>query len=102
MFQYFVKFGDKPCCITDLKIFLDLIVRDQQVQVISISNNPRTVSEVAFDYCALWTSVLLSEMINRCKMLFVCSYLRSHRADSEQLTSPVGFSSNRSMYGSVH
>lgn len=39
MFQYFVKFGDKPCCITDLKVFLDLIVRDQHVQVITISEN---------------------------------------------------------------
>lgn len=37
MFQYFVKFGDKPCCITDLKVFLDLIARDQHVQVITIS-----------------------------------------------------------------
>ncbi|KAK2823304.1 hypothetical protein Q7C36_019904 [Tachysurus vachellii] len=35
MFQYFVKFGDKPCCITDLKIFLDLLVRDQRVQFIN-------------------------------------------------------------------
>uniref|UniRef100_A0A8C1VMS3 N(alpha)-acetyltransferase 25, NatB auxiliary subunit n=1 Tax=Cyprinus carpio TaxID=7962 RepID=A0A8C1VMS3_CYPCA len=29
MFQFFVKFGDKPCCITDLKIFLDLLTPDQ-------------------------------------------------------------------------
>ncbi|KAF5906862.1 N-alpha-acetyltransferase 25, NatB auxiliary subunit, partial [Clarias magur] len=35
MSQYFVKFGDKPCCITDLKVFLDLIVRDQHVQFIN-------------------------------------------------------------------
>ncbi|XP_060764677.1 N-alpha-acetyltransferase 25, NatB auxiliary subunit isoform X3 [Neoarius graeffei] len=35
MFQFFVKFGDKPCCITDLKVFLDLIVRDQHVQFIN-------------------------------------------------------------------
>lgn len=33
MFQFFVKFGDKPCCITDLKIFLDLLAPDQHVQV---------------------------------------------------------------------
>ncbi|XDV54833.1 hypothetical protein PO909_023036 [Leuciscus waleckii] len=33
MFQFFVKFGDKPSCITDLKIFLDLLAPDQHVQV---------------------------------------------------------------------
>ncbi|XP_041098074.1 N-alpha-acetyltransferase 25, NatB auxiliary subunit-like, partial [Polyodon spathula] len=32
MFQYFEKFGDKPCCISDLKIFLDLLAPDQHVQ----------------------------------------------------------------------
>ncbi|KAI1881944.1 hypothetical protein AGOR_G00244910 [Albula goreensis] len=35
MFQYFVKFGDKPCCITDLKVFLDLLMPDQHVQFIN-------------------------------------------------------------------
>uniref|UniRef100_A0A8B9GU29 N(alpha)-acetyltransferase 25, NatB auxiliary subunit n=1 Tax=Astyanax mexicanus TaxID=7994 RepID=A0A8B9GU29_ASTMX len=35
MFQYFVKFGDKPCCITDLKVFLDLLLPDQCVQFIN-------------------------------------------------------------------
>ncbi|KAK2870730.1 hypothetical protein Q8A67_023257 [Cirrhinus molitorella] len=35
MFQFFVKFGDKPCCITDLKIFLDLLAPDQHVQFIN-------------------------------------------------------------------
>uniref|UniRef100_A0A8C1BTV8 N-alpha-acetyltransferase 25, NatB auxiliary subunit n=1 Tax=Cyprinus carpio carpio TaxID=630221 RepID=A0A8C1BTV8_CYPCA len=35
MFQFFVKFGDKPCCITDLKIFLDLLTPDQHVQFIN-------------------------------------------------------------------
>uniref|UniRef100_A0A4W4FDS0 N-alpha-acetyltransferase 25, NatB auxiliary subunit n=1 Tax=Electrophorus electricus TaxID=8005 RepID=A0A4W4FDS0_ELEEL len=28
MFQYFVKFGDKPCCFTDLKVFLHLLSCD--------------------------------------------------------------------------
>ncbi|KAL2099939.1 hypothetical protein ACEWY4_004333 [Coilia grayii] len=32
MVQYFGKFGDKPCCITDLRIFLDLLQPDQHVQ----------------------------------------------------------------------
>ncbi|XP_076139980.1 N-alpha-acetyltransferase 25, NatB auxiliary subunit [Alosa pseudoharengus] len=32
MVQYFGKFGDKPCCITDLKIFLDLLQPDEHVQ----------------------------------------------------------------------
>ncbi|XP_076842794.1 N-alpha-acetyltransferase 25, NatB auxiliary subunit isoform X2 [Brachyhypopomus gauderio] len=35
MFQYFVKFGDKPCCVTDLKIFLHLLLPDQYVQFIN-------------------------------------------------------------------
>ncbi|XP_066545036.1 N-alpha-acetyltransferase 25, NatB auxiliary subunit isoform X2 [Amia ocellicauda] len=35
MFQYFVKFGDKPCCISDLKIYLDLLTPDQHVQFIN-------------------------------------------------------------------
>ncbi|XP_048876335.1 N-alpha-acetyltransferase 25, NatB auxiliary subunit [Brienomyrus brachyistius] len=35
MFQYFLKFGDKPCCITDLKIYLDLLTVDQHVQFIN-------------------------------------------------------------------
>ncbi|KAA0704270.1 N-alpha-acetyltransferase 25 [Triplophysa tibetana] len=35
MFQFFVKFGEKPCCITDLKIFLDLLAPDQRVQFIN-------------------------------------------------------------------
>uniref|UniRef100_A0A671PML4 N-alpha-acetyltransferase 25, NatB auxiliary subunit n=1 Tax=Sinocyclocheilus anshuiensis TaxID=1608454 RepID=A0A671PML4_9TELE len=35
MFQFFVKFGDKPCCITDLEIFLDLFTPDQHVQFIN-------------------------------------------------------------------
>uniref|UniRef100_A0A673K360 N-alpha-acetyltransferase 25, NatB auxiliary subunit n=1 Tax=Sinocyclocheilus rhinocerous TaxID=307959 RepID=A0A673K360_9TELE len=35
MFQFFVKYGDKPCCITDLKIFLDLLKPDQHVQFIN-------------------------------------------------------------------
>lgn len=33
MFQYFLKFGDKPCCITDLKIYLDFLAVEQHVQV---------------------------------------------------------------------
>ncbi|XP_028830383.1 N-alpha-acetyltransferase 25, NatB auxiliary subunit isoform X1 [Denticeps clupeoides] len=35
MSQFFVKFGSKPCCITDLKIFLDLLNPDQYVQFIN-------------------------------------------------------------------
>nr|XP_006640345.2 PREDICTED: N-alpha-acetyltransferase 25, NatB auxiliary subunit isoform X1 [Lepisosteus oculatus] len=35
MFQYFVKFGDKPCCISDLRIFLDLLIPAQHVQFIN-------------------------------------------------------------------
>lgn len=33
MVQFFAKFGDKPCCITDLKIYLHLLSPEQRVQV---------------------------------------------------------------------
>lgn len=33
MVQFFAKFGDKPCCITDLKLYLHLLSHDQHVQV---------------------------------------------------------------------
>ncbi|XP_038129023.1 N-alpha-acetyltransferase 25, NatB auxiliary subunit [Cyprinodon tularosa] len=35
MVQFFRKFGDKPCCITDLKIYLHLLAPDQHVQFIN-------------------------------------------------------------------
>ncbi|KAJ8263493.1 hypothetical protein COCON_G00159500 [Conger conger] len=35
MFQFFVKFGDKPCCITDLKLYLDLLSPEHHVQFIN-------------------------------------------------------------------
>ncbi|XP_064209425.1 N-alpha-acetyltransferase 25, NatB auxiliary subunit-like isoform X2 [Anguilla rostrata] len=35
MFQYFVKFGEKPCCITDLKIYLELLNPEQHMQFIN-------------------------------------------------------------------
>ncbi|XP_008421521.1 N-alpha-acetyltransferase 25, NatB auxiliary subunit isoform X1 [Poecilia reticulata] len=35
MVQFFRKFGDKPCCITDLKIYLHLLSPDQHVQFIN-------------------------------------------------------------------
>ncbi|XP_077398657.1 N-alpha-acetyltransferase 25, NatB auxiliary subunit [Vanacampus margaritifer] len=34
MVQFFVKFGDKPCCITDLNIYLHLLAADQHVQLL--------------------------------------------------------------------
>ena len=33
MVQFFGRFGDKPCCITDLKIYLHLLSPDQHIQV---------------------------------------------------------------------
>lgn len=33
MFQYFKKFGDKPCCFTDLKVFVDLLPPNQYTKV---------------------------------------------------------------------
>uniref|UniRef100_A0A8C3C8W3 N-alpha-acetyltransferase 25, NatB auxiliary subunit n=1 Tax=Cairina moschata TaxID=8855 RepID=A0A8C3C8W3_CAIMO len=35
MFQYFKKFGDKPCCFTDLKVFVDLLPSSQYTKFIS-------------------------------------------------------------------
>nr|XP_048677565.1 N-alpha-acetyltransferase 25, NatB auxiliary subunit isoform X2 [Caretta caretta] len=35
MFQYFKKFGDKPCCFTDLKVFVDLLPSTQCTKFIS-------------------------------------------------------------------
>uniref|UniRef100_A0A3Q3WSY2 N-alpha-acetyltransferase 25, NatB auxiliary subunit n=1 Tax=Mola mola TaxID=94237 RepID=A0A3Q3WSY2_MOLML len=35
MVQFFGKFGEKPCCITDLKIYLHLLSPDQHVQFIN-------------------------------------------------------------------
>uniref|UniRef100_A0A8C0HG27 N-alpha-acetyltransferase 25, NatB auxiliary subunit n=1 Tax=Chelonoidis abingdonii TaxID=106734 RepID=A0A8C0HG27_CHEAB len=35
MFQYFKKFGDKPCCFTDLKVFVDLLPSSQCTKFIS-------------------------------------------------------------------
>ncbi|KAM3937578.1 N-alpha-acetyltransferase 25, NatB auxiliary subunit [Leptodactylus fuscus] len=35
MFQYFLKFGDKPCCFTDLKVFVDLLSSSQHSSFIN-------------------------------------------------------------------
>ncbi|XP_053553147.1 N-alpha-acetyltransferase 25, NatB auxiliary subunit-like, partial [Bombina bombina] len=35
MFQYFIKFGDKPCCFTDLKVFVDLLFPSQYTSFIN-------------------------------------------------------------------
>ncbi|XP_034402615.1 N-alpha-acetyltransferase 25, NatB auxiliary subunit isoform X2 [Cyclopterus lumpus] len=35
MVQFFGKFGDKPCCITDLKIYLHLLCPEQHVQFVN-------------------------------------------------------------------
>ncbi|KAB0393706.1 hypothetical protein E2I00_018067, partial [Balaenoptera physalus] len=35
MFQYFKKFGDKPCCFTDLKVFVDLLPATQCTKFIN-------------------------------------------------------------------
>lgn len=39
MFQYFKKFGDKPCCFTDLKVFVDLLPATQCTKVSTIQNS---------------------------------------------------------------
>uniref|UniRef100_A0A7N4UZY0 N-alpha-acetyltransferase 25, NatB auxiliary subunit n=1 Tax=Sarcophilus harrisii TaxID=9305 RepID=A0A7N4UZY0_SARHA len=35
MFQYFKRFGDKPCCFTDLKVFVDLLPASQCTKFIN-------------------------------------------------------------------
>uniref|UniRef100_A0A670ITR6 N-alpha-acetyltransferase 25, NatB auxiliary subunit n=1 Tax=Podarcis muralis TaxID=64176 RepID=A0A670ITR6_PODMU len=35
MFQYFKQFGDKPCCFTDLKVFIDLLPPTQYTKFIN-------------------------------------------------------------------
>ncbi|XP_056392559.1 N-alpha-acetyltransferase 25, NatB auxiliary subunit isoform X2 [Hyla sarda] len=35
MFQYFLTFGDKPCCFTDLKVFVDLLSSSQHSSFIN-------------------------------------------------------------------
>ncbi|OXB84893.1 UNVERIFIED_CONTAM: hypothetical protein H355_016015 [Colinus virginianus] len=52
MFQYFIKFGDKPCCFTDLKVFVDLLPSSQYTKFISqllevIPLSSTTESEIA-------------------------------------------------------
>lgn len=44
MVQFFQKFGDKPCCITDLKIYLHLLSPDQHVQVPAPPAGPPAVT----------------------------------------------------------
>ncbi|XP_068101890.1 N-alpha-acetyltransferase 25, NatB auxiliary subunit isoform X2 [Hyperolius riggenbachi] len=35
MFEYFLKFGDKPCCFTDIKVFVDLLTPAQNSSFIN-------------------------------------------------------------------
>ncbi|KAM5194655.1 N-alpha-acetyltransferase 25, NatB auxiliary subunit isoform 2-T2 [Mantella aurantiaca] len=53
MVQYFLKFGDKPCCFTDLKVFADLLSPAQHSNFInrvlgSLPLTPPTEGEFAF------------------------------------------------------
>ncbi|KAM9734551.1 N-alpha-acetyltransferase 25, NatB auxiliary subunit isoform 1-T1 [Menidia menidia] len=45
MVEFFGKFGDKPCCITDLKIYLHLLPTDQHVQFINRLSEAVPLSE---------------------------------------------------------
>ncbi|CAG5867799.1 unnamed protein product [Menidia menidia] len=45
MVEFFGKFGDKPCCITDLKIYLHLLPADQHVQFINRLSEAVPLSE---------------------------------------------------------
>lgn len=50
MFQYFKKFGDKPCCFTDLKVFVDLLPSSQYTKV---REDQEAVAGTAALVCAL-------------------------------------------------
>ncbi|XP_040202157.1 N-alpha-acetyltransferase 25, NatB auxiliary subunit [Rana temporaria] len=52
MFQFFIKFGDKPCCFTDIKVFVDLFSPTQHSNFInrllgSLPLTPPVVGEFA-------------------------------------------------------
>uniref|UniRef100_A0A4W4FEL9 N-alpha-acetyltransferase 25, NatB auxiliary subunit n=1 Tax=Electrophorus electricus TaxID=8005 RepID=A0A4W4FEL9_ELEEL len=53
MFQYFVKFGDKPCCFTDLKVFLHLLSPDHYVQFVNRLTEAVPLGPVGEDGVAL-------------------------------------------------
>lgn len=50
MFQYFKKFGDKPCCFTDLKVFVDLLPSSQYA---TVRKDEEVVAETAAVVCTL-------------------------------------------------
>ncbi|XP_055009601.1 N-alpha-acetyltransferase 25, NatB auxiliary subunit isoform X2 [Boleophthalmus pectinirostris] len=50
MVQFFAKFGDKPCCITDLKIYLHLLAPEQHVQFINCLSEAVPLGEPAEGY----------------------------------------------------
>ncbi|ERE76484.1 N-alpha-acetyltransferase 25, NatB auxiliary subunit [Cricetulus griseus] len=60
MFQYFKKFGDKPCCFTDLKVFVDLLPAAQCTQV-CVSQSSASVWSV----CACMQEEVVQELKSR-------------------------------------
>ncbi|CAL1567986.1 unnamed protein product [Knipowitschia caucasica] len=50
MVQFFAKFGDKPCCITDLKIYLHLLPSEQHVQFINFLSEAVPLAEPGEGY----------------------------------------------------
>ncbi|KAK7895482.1 hypothetical protein WMY93_020807 [Mugilogobius chulae] len=50
MVQFFAKFGDKPCCITDLKIYLHLLSSEQHVQFINRLSEAVPLAEPGEEY----------------------------------------------------
>ncbi|KAJ7420150.1 N-alpha-acetyltransferase 25, NatB auxiliary subunit [Willisornis vidua] len=53
MFQYFKKFGDKPCCFTDLKVFVDLLPSSQYSKFLQQLRDVIPLSSVAENEVAL-------------------------------------------------
>ncbi|XP_072310388.1 N-alpha-acetyltransferase 25, NatB auxiliary subunit [Eucyclogobius newberryi] len=50
MVQFFAKFGDKPCCITDLRIYLHLLSPEQHVQFINCLSEAVPLAEPGEGY----------------------------------------------------
>ncbi|KAJ1093026.1 hypothetical protein NDU88_006135 [Pleurodeles waltl] len=53
MVQYFKMFGDKPCCFTDLKVFIDLLVPSQYTNFINRLLSSLPLSAPSDDQLAL-------------------------------------------------
>jgi hypothetical protein len=65
--RYFLNFGDKPCCVSDLKTFLPLLSNDRAKDVIQKVNEtvglragelPSSVCLQEKEECVIWYTVI--------------------------------------------